>query len=146
MPRATCTITVLLALIVATALSAPVAADVAPVLGSVWAPNQQGFGRAHPSHIYAGGDPTSIVKHIHWRGWGRSRATAHHAIALWGPPAGPVAGARPAEATVVASHLGTCNGRRAYRKIQWWFPGHGGRRGGVYGFGPDQMCKGTTTP
>jgi hypothetical protein len=113
-----------------------------PVLGSVWAPNQQGFGLAHPSHIYAGGDPTSVVKHIHWHRWGAWRATAHRAIAFWVPQEGSVADRHFARATVVASHLGTCKGRRAYRKIEWWFPGEGGRRAGVYGFGPDEMCGG----
>jgi hypothetical protein len=111
-----------------------------PVLGAVFGSNQQGFGHAHPSHLYAGGDPTSIVKRIHWRHWGAAHAVAHHATAFWVPPQGPVAAGHFAKATVIASDLGSCGGRRAYRKVEWYFPGHGGRRGGVYGFGPRDMC------
>ena len=134
-------VTIAVATLAATAAPATAQARATPVLGSLFGSGQQGFGRAHPSHIYAGGDPTSIVKHIHWHSWGAKHSTAHHATAFWVPPQGPVANGRLAEATVVASDLGICNGRLAYGRIQWWFPTHGGRHAGVYGFGPDSMCS-----
>ena len=75
----------------------------------------------HPRSFYAGGDPTSIVNHIHWKRWGTTFAIGT-ARAFYVPPRGPVAAGYKQPARIVASRLGTCRGRYAYRRVQWYFP------------------------
>jgi hypothetical protein len=33
-----------------------------------------GFGTPHPSRIAVGSDPSVLITHIHWHGWGRQKA------------------------------------------------------------------------
>jgi hypothetical protein len=56
-----------------------------PRLGVVWAPAQRGYGQVKPPTVDNGGDPTGLVEHVRWIGWGTD-----HAVGTgkgWGPPA-----------------------------------------------------------
>ncbi len=112
-----------------------------PVLGAKFGTGQKGFGQVHPRSLYAGGDPTSIVNHIHWKSWGKTLAIGT-AQAFYVPPRGPVAAGYMQPARIVASRLGTCRGRYAYRRVQWYFPTHGQhyKKLGNYGFNAAEMC------
>jgi hypothetical protein len=47
----------------------------APTLGVVWSPGgQKGYGRVEPKTVFNGGEPTGMVDHVRWRGWGTYRA------------------------------------------------------------------------
>jgi hypothetical protein len=102
-----------------------VAARQAPRLGRPWAPDQSGYGKVRPAHIFNGGDPTGIVEHIHWTGWGSSRAIGEgDGEYVW--PGTSVAGnPLTSGARVVAFHLGTCRGHPSYNAIEWYFPKYG---------------------
>lgn len=95
-----------------------------PTLGVVWAPNQQGFGQVRPRRFYGGGTSTGLVKRLVWDSWGEAQATAR-GIGYYVPPNGYGYQARPEPANVVASDLGNCQGRTAYRRVDWYFPGQG---------------------
>lgn len=95
-----------------------------PTLGTVWAPNQQGYGEVAPTTIFNGGDPTGLVSNITWDNWGASRATGT-GTGLWVDPRKSVADGQRLRATVVAYDLGTCKGRPAYLHVTWYFPSKG---------------------
>jgi hypothetical protein len=95
-----------------------------PILAGPWGPHQNGYGQVAPTTIFNGGDPTGLVTHIHWNSWGGPRATGT-GTAEWVGPHQDVAQGHAALATVVAFHLGTCHGRRAYDALEWYFPTHG---------------------
>src|SRR5262249_36772249 len=97
-----------------------------PVLGRVWSLFQRGFGQARPPLISMGGDPTGIVDQVHWLTWGGPRAIAG-GVGSYDPPGKIVADSLLTPATVVAFHLGTCDGIVAYTAIEWYYPKHGGR-------------------
>jgi len=91
-----------------------------PVLGShdYSAPVGAGFGEIAPRTISNGGDPSGIVVHIHWTGWGRpiAHATGRNAIfRLMGGYFSPLA-----HVQLRARDLGTCPGhrQRAYRTLE----------------------------
>lgn len=98
----------------------------APTLGVVWAPSQKGYGQVEPATVTNGGDPTGIVRHIRWRGWGSARATGT-GTGWRAPRDRGISNSRPTPARVVAWDLGNCRGRLAYRRITWYFPSHGER-------------------
>jgi hypothetical protein len=83
-----------------------------------------GFGRAKPTEISLGGDPTGILSRITWHSWGGSQATGTGTSTYVGPGQTVAQGAQET-ATVVAYDLGTCNGSPAYRQVTWYFPQHG---------------------
>ena len=86
--------------------------------------NTKGFGEAHPIEIYFGGDPTGLVTKIHWTNWGQPTAYGTGiAEYLW--PGLIVADGKDEAAQVVVSHLGTCEGKRSYNSLQWYFPEEG---------------------
>jgi hypothetical protein len=96
-----------------------------PRLGRPWGHSQSGYGKVRPSLISNGGDPTGQVEHVHWTSWGASQAIGEgDAEYVW--PGTDVASNRIAPgARVVAFHLGTCRGHRAYNAIEWYFPSYG---------------------
>ncbi|WP_152628276.1 hypothetical protein [Streptacidiphilus neutrinimicus] len=108
----------------APAHAVPTTAAALPVLGALWAPGVQGYGRARPAGLSNNGDPTGIVTDLRWSSWGGARAdgtgTAEYVAA-----GQSVAQGSAQQATVVAFDLGTCDGRTAYRAIEWYFPGKG---------------------
>jgi hypothetical protein len=109
-----------------------------PVLGREWASSQEGYGTARPSKISNGGDPTGIVVDVTWDSWGGPRAIGQ-GISTYVAPNQTVAEGTQQPATVVAFHLGRCDGKPAYRAIEWYFPQHGGT------FDPDhyiEICTG----
>lgn len=92
------------------------------VLGSMPS-NGAGFGTSRPSEVYAGGSPTSRITNITWSSWGGDRAegtgTGTYRVD------GRVGKEQYIPATVVASNIGMCNGKRAYLSIAWYFPSKG---------------------
>ena len=99
---------------------------VVPRLAGPWGPNQQGYGKAHPSVIFNGGDPTGMIRNIRWKDWGAQQATGTgQAEYVW--PGTSVADNGFSPAAVVAYRLGTCHGRPTYNAIQWYFPQYGER-------------------
>lgn len=115
-----------------------VAAGPSPTLGSVWASNQQGFGDARPSTVYAGGDPTGMVENITWSSWGGATATGR-GTGYWYGPEQYVSDSVATSAVVIADQLGTCRGRPAYLRIRWYYPSKG-ETAPAAGDGFDQIC------
>jgi hypothetical protein len=98
----------------------------APVLGD-GAAGPIGYGHAHPVRIGQATTLTTQVTGLRWKHWGARQATAT-GTGFWLPPtARSFSQAQPARADMVAFDLGTCKGTRAYLKMEWFFPGHGGR-------------------
>lgn len=96
--------------------------DQTTVLGSMPS-NGRGYGTAKPAEVYAGGSPTSRIRDITWSDWGADRAEGV-GIGTW-REGGRVGREQYIPATVVASDIGTCDGKRAYLKINWYFPSKG---------------------
>ncbi|MBO0835693.1 MAG: hypothetical protein J2P28_09260 [Actinobacteria bacterium] len=95
-----------------------------PVVGTLWAPDVQGYGQVEPQTINNNGDPTSLVTHITWSSWGG--AMAHGSgTSTWVPPGQPTSSGLQQTATVVAFNLGTCAGKPSYNAVVWYFPQHG---------------------
>lgn len=111
-------------LVVAAAL--PAGGGSVPTLGQKWAPYQKGYGDVRPARIFNGGDPTGLVWHVRWTGWGERRAVGHGVAYFVWPGLGVADGSTATPAVVVAYDLGTCRGKRAYRKLEWFFPRYGG--------------------
>jgi hypothetical protein len=116
----------------------------APTLGQlagVFAQGQ-GFGQVEPAKIFNGGDPTGLVTHITWQSWGSRRAIGSGTAEYVGPNQS-VATGKPKPATVVAFHLGTCEGKLMYQAVEWYFPGQG------QSFDPthyENVCTGSYVP
>jgi hypothetical protein len=104
--------------------AAPSTAASLPVLGAVWASGVQGYGHVRPTGLSNGGDPTGIVTNLSWTSWGGTSATGTGS-AEYVAPGQSVAQGSEQQAKVVAFDLGMCNGKRAYRAIEWYFPGQG---------------------
>jgi hypothetical protein len=90
-----------------------------PTLGVVWSPTQRGYGRVAPSTVDNGGEPTGIVDYVRWQGWGTPRAVGTGKG--WLPTDNPRSLFRRASVKLVASNLGTCHRKPAYRTIEWFF-------------------------
>lgn len=100
--------------------SAPV-----PVLGDAFV-GSLGYGHAHPVQLSSGGNAvTFMVRGLHWKHWEAKQAIGM-GTGSWLPPGKPLSAVQPATAEVVAFNLGICKGKRAYLKMKWFFPGHGG--------------------
>jgi hypothetical protein len=97
-----------------------------PTLGRKWASAQHGYGEIKPTKIDNGGDPTGLVWHVRWSRWGQRRAVGRGLAYFQWPGLGVADGTVAAPAVVVAYDLGSCRGRLAYRKIEWFFPKYGG--------------------
>ncbi|MEJ2862436.1 zinc ribbon domain-containing protein [Actinomycetospora flava] len=102
--------------------SAPVSGT--PTLGAVWAPNQTGFGDVRPGEVYAGGSSTGQVTGVTWESWGGTEATGR-GTGLWVPDGVATSDGVQRPVVVVASDLGDCHGRLAYRSVGWYFPTQG---------------------
>ncbi|HEY9242717.1 MAG TPA: hypothetical protein VIP48_12080 [Streptosporangiaceae bacterium] len=82
----------------------------------------QGFGLVEPAKIFNGGDPTGLVRHITWQSWGARKAIGQGLAEYVGPNQSVATGTQQ-PATVVAFHLGTCDGKLMYQAVEWYFPG-----------------------
>lgn len=82
----------------------------------------QGFGQVEPAKIFNGGDPTGLVRHITWESWGARKAIGQGLAEYVGPNQSVATGTQQ-PATVVAFHLGTCDGKLMYQAVEWYFPG-----------------------
>ena len=99
-----------------------------PTLGLPGPPRSKGFGEVRPPVVYLGGaDPTGLVRHIHWRRWGKAKAIGR-GTGWWVPPNKFTDEGHYARARLVAWDLGTCGGHRAYRRFEWYYPEY--NRGG----------------
>jgi hypothetical protein len=87
----------------------------------------RGFGQVRPREIYYGGDPTGLVCDIHWHSWG-GRVARGTAVGYYIRSNQSVNEGHFALAHVIASKLGTWNGRPAYTRLTWSFPDHGADR------------------
>jgi hypothetical protein len=111
------------------------------VLGSNgFAPNGAGWGKAHPSKIFNGGDPSGLVTHIHWTGWGGSLASGRGLSSIYQPHGGYY----PQLVTIElhASNLGRCTAGAslAYRRLSIRVPSHPGGK-----LGPWTLWSGAST-
>ncbi|WP_424883565.1 RNA polymerase sigma factor [Streptomyces sp. SLBN-8D4] len=104
---------------------APTTPTATPLLGTLWAPNQKGYGLPKPTMFFNGGSPSGIVRDLNWTSWGGQRATGTGESLYVTDKA--VADSPWEKSSVVAFDLGDCNGVRTYRKISMFFPQHGGR-------------------
>jgi hypothetical protein len=98
--------------------SSPAAAGgVVPVLGTPsYAVDGEGWGTAHPRRIFNGGDPSGLVIRIHWRHWGRARATGVGRTYVFRPGGGYYPGS--AKIVLRAKRLGDCgDGVPAYTRL-----------------------------
>jgi hypothetical protein len=95
-----------------------------PVLGAVWASGQEGYGTAHPTVIFNGGDPTGLVTQVHWQSWGGPVALAT-GVSLDANNAPSVALGVQRPVQIEAFKLGTCRGVLMYQALEWYFPADG---------------------
>jgi hypothetical protein len=96
-----------------------------PRLGRPWGPDQVGYGKVRPARIFNGGDPTGEVEHVHWAGWGGSRAIGEGDAEYVWPGTAVASNPITSGARVVAFHLGRCRGHASYNAIEWYFPKYG---------------------
>ena len=61
-----------------------------PALGSPahLAPHGRGWGKAHPRHVFNGGDPSGEVAKLEWKHWGAATATGRGVTWLLRPEGG----------------------------------------------------------
>jgi hypothetical protein len=107
------------------AAGARAAAGAAPQLGRASSSAQSGFGRVRPQKIFLGGDPTGLVEHIRWTGWGAGEAIGEGDAEYEWPGTAVAANGIGPGARVVAFHLGTCHGHPSYNALEWYFPKDG---------------------
>ncbi|MFC5061693.1 hypothetical protein [Actinomycetospora atypica] len=93
-----------------------------PVLGTA-RPDSRGYGSPRPSVIDGGASSSGLVEGVRWSDWGEDRARGR-GTALYVPEGSANAEGRRERAEVVAFDLGECDGRRAYRRVAWYFPQH----------------------
>jgi hypothetical protein len=95
-----------------------------PVLAAPIGRASVGFGSVRPRTVSGGGDPTSAIDSITWRSWGGPTARGR-GTGCFVPAGEPLSSCvrRPVE--VIAASLGSCDGRRAYQDLGWWFPTEG---------------------
>jgi hypothetical protein len=71
----------------------------------------------HPAVLGFGSDGRLVVLGLHWSRWGSASTTAHGTLRADGGLAGhPEYTTSPA--TLVASHIGRCRGRRVYLRLE----------------------------
>ena len=91
-----------------------------PRLGSPshLAPAARGWGKAHPRHVFNGGDPSGEVAKLEWSHWGEAAATGRGMTWLLRPEGGYFA--RPGRIVLRAGSLGTCpDGTAAYTRLEF---------------------------
>jgi hypothetical protein len=109
-------------------LGSTVAARPLPTLGIASDSPAVGFGEIEPNVVSLGGDPTSVVTNVRWRTWGGPRAIGSGKGWFLPPNAPDVAHGHYAKARLIAWDRGYCEGQRAYRRVEWYFPEY--NRGG----------------
>jgi hypothetical protein len=93
-----------------------------PVLGATFL-ESEGFGHARPRALaYAGTLTPAFTFKIRWSNWGAAQAVGI-GKGVYPLPNKPLAEDPIKTKKLVAYDLGQCNGRLAYRKMRWWFPG-----------------------
>jgi hypothetical protein len=83
-----------------------------------------GYGEIKPSEVNNDGDGQSFINSIYWSSWGGAVAVGW-GRASWVPPRAQCSCdgiIQPAE--IIATDLGTCEGRVVYRRYEWFFPEH----------------------
>jgi hypothetical protein len=93
---------------------------VGAVLGSPahLAPAAHGWGKAHPRHLFNGGDPSGEVSKLSWRHWGGATTTGRGVTWLLRPEGGYYA--RPGRIVLRAEALGSCpDGTAAYTRLEF---------------------------
>jgi len=78
----------------------------------------QGWGTAHPSLIFNGGDPSGRAWDLRWSGWGSPVAEAHGLTWIFRPDGGYFG--KPGAIELRASVIGRCtpSGPRAYTRLE----------------------------
>jgi hypothetical protein len=103
----------------------------------------EGFGTAHPSEIFNGGDPSGRVTNIDWTSWGGHVATGHGLNAIFRPQGGYYS--QLVTIQMRAYDVGRCtaHGPLAYRKLSVRVPSRpGGRLGSwVAWAGDPTICR-----
>jgi hypothetical protein len=94
---------------------APATPNSVPVLGAGGV-STVGFGKTKPGEVYFGGDPTGMFKHLSWSRWGYATATGSGS-GYYDPPNKQTAASVPAHVILLASSLGVCHGKLAYREL-----------------------------
>jgi hypothetical protein len=122
MRLACATVALAVSAMLAGAAASPASAPV-PVLGNAF-PDSHGFGHAHPALLSSGPAATVTVQHLRWTHWGAKEATALGQGWYVPDNAQSQADGKAATEKVVAFDLGTCHGKRAYRKYIWYFPAY----------------------
>ena len=78
----------------------------------------EGWGKAHPRHVFNGGDPSGEVAKLEWRHWGDATATGRGVTWLLRPEGGYYA--RPGRIVLRAEGLGACaDGTAAYTRLEF---------------------------
>jgi hypothetical protein len=100
------------------------AAHPAPVIGIVhsFGPGSSGWGHAHPSHLFNGGDPSGEILKIHWTSWGGKTARGHGKNPIFRPKGGYYA--HPVTIQLRATTLTTCRGVPTYKHLYVREPSH----------------------
>jgi hypothetical protein len=108
------------------AVSVSAAASQGVVLGSrnAGGPNARGFGESRPRTVFLGGDPTGYVGGVSWRDWGATKSSGF-GRGNFPPPGKSVSESVSVPVSLHASSLGRCRGRRAYRRLSFFFKFHG---------------------
>jgi hypothetical protein len=115
----------------------------APILGGKIypGPNGEGFGTAHPSFIYNGGDASGSIDDVHWSTWGGTVAHGRGRHPIFRPGGGYYR--HPVVALLKATDLGRCEGRAAYLRLLIKEPRHPGGPLGPWRSwaGPQTICE-----
>ena len=112
--------------------SASVAAGQEVVLGSgsFAGPQGAGWGTVRPREIFNGGDPSGLVTHIRWAGWGRASALGSGRNAIFKPNGGYYAQLVTIQLRATDRGRCTATGPLAYQKLYVRVPSRpGGRLG-----------------
>ena len=76
-----------------------------------------GWGLAHPSEIFNGGDPSGLVTHIHWARWGGASAMGSGQKAIFRPSGGYYKQLVTIQLRATDKGRCTVTGPLAYRKL-----------------------------
>jgi hypothetical protein len=124
-------------------LAATAGAAASPVLGSksFAAPYGKGFGTPEPAEIFNGGDPSGLVTHISWTGWGNPTAIGYGLNPIFKPHGGYYR--KLARIELRATRLGKCGNQTAYTRLEVRIPRKpGGKLGKWFSWsGAKTLCK-----
>jgi hypothetical protein len=103
-----------------------------------------GFGTAHPSKLVVGGDPSVMIEHIRWRGWGRPAASGVGSYAAPEITRGGSYYRKHFRAVLRVSRIGRCRptGPRTYMALKFRVALQPGQRPGWYeADGSHGLCR-----